>query len=53
MRLISEKNGQRGEAGMMFVLVAVVITIGIYYGIQHYQDRNHDITIHVPHVEVR
>ena len=52
MNLMKKINGQKGEANMLYVVVAILIVVGVFYALKHYQDRNHDIVIHVPHVEV-
>lgn len=52
MKLISKSHGQKGETSLMYIVVAVLIVAGVIYAVKYYQDRNRDIVIHVPHVEV-
>jgi hypothetical protein len=43
---------KKGAAPLAYVLVGVVITVGILLAIWTFQQRNHDITVHVPTVDV-
>ena len=53
MKLMNKSNGQKGAASLAYIALGILITIGSIYMINRYQDRNHNITIHVPKVEVR
>lgn len=48
-----KSKDRKGAASLTYIALGILITLGAIYAINHYQDRNHDITIHVPKVEVR
>ena len=52
MKLANKSNAQKGQTGLLTILVVVGLGVGIFYLINHYKNRNNDIVIHVPKVEV-
>jgi hypothetical protein len=52
MNLMKKVKSQKGQTNVGYVLVGVVITVCVLFAIKYYQDRNHDVTIHVPQIEV-
>jgi len=51
MKLMVKSNNQKGVSNMYFVVVGVLITVGVFFAIKYFQDRNNDITIHLPKIE--
>ena len=43
---------KKGAAPLAYILAGVVITIGILFALWTYQQRNHDVVVHVPTVDV-
>ncbi len=43
---------KKGEGNFYYIATGILVAFLILAGIKYYQDRNNDITIHVPHVEV-
>lgn len=52
MNLISKTNAQKGETNMGYIVVGILIAIGVFFAIKYFHDRNNDITIHMPKIEV-
>ncbi|GEM_PF-2611455 len=48
----NKNQAQRGETGLSAVLLAAVILVGIYFTFQYFKNRNNDVVIHVPKIEV-
>jgi len=51
MKLIGGKISQKGETNFLYVVLGVFLAIGAIVAVKYYQDREHNITIHVPTVE--
>jgi len=43
---------KKGEGNLYYIVVGALLAIGILYSIKYYHDRDNDITVHIPHVEV-
>jgi hypothetical protein len=52
MKLMDKGNSQKGQTGLMTILVVVGLGVGVFFLIKHYKNRNNDIVIHIPKVEV-
>lgn len=53
MKLIGKSSAQKGQSGIVSVLVVIAIGFGVYFVVNHYKNRNNDIVIHVPQIQVR
>ena len=52
MKLMNKGNAQKGQSGLLTIMVVVGIGVGVYFLAKHYENRNNDIVIHVPQVKV-
>ena len=48
---LKNKN-QKGETNTYYIFLGVLLTIGLLFAVKYFHDRNNDIDIHVPRVEV-
>lgn len=53
MKFTRTSRVQRGGAKLVSLLVWALIAIGVLFAVKYFQDRNNDITIRLPKVEVR
>ena len=51
MKFKDNKINQKGETNFLYVVLGVLLTLVVIVGIKYYQDRDHNITIHVPTVD--
>ena len=49
---MNKSKQQKGDMDLSSILMVMVIAVGIYFTIQYFKNRNNDIVIHVPKVEV-
>ena len=52
MKITNRNNSQKGGTNIGFVLMGIAITLVVMFAITHFKDRNNDITIHLPKIEV-
>jgi len=52
MKFTGGYRGQKGEAKFVYILLGVTLTIAVIFLVHYFQDRNQDVVVHVPHVEV-
>jgi hypothetical protein len=43
---------QKGETSTGYILMGVVITLLVIFGVKYYNDHRNDVVIHPPHIEV-
>lgn len=44
--------GKKGESNLYYIAMGVLVTFLILAGVKYFHDRDNDVTIHLPHVEV-
>ncbi len=52
MSIFRKKNSEKGETNSYYIIVGVLLTICVIAAAKYFHDRNNDVEIHVPHVEV-
>ncbi len=52
MEHMDNNGNQNGGSQIYYVIVGILIAIGIFFAVKDYHDRNGDVTIHIPRVEV-
>lgn len=52
MKLTHQTINQKGQTNMYYVVVGIVITLGVLFAVKYFHDRDNDIVIHPPHIEV-
>jgi low temperature requirement protein LtrA len=52
MGLTDKINGQKGESTTYYVVLGFLIAVGLFVAVKYFHDRDNDITVHLPKVEV-
>ena len=52
MKSTGKKFGQKGALNLTSIVAGVLIVIAILAAVKYFHDRDNDITIHLPKVEV-
>ena len=52
MELLKKNNGQKAQTGFLTIVIVLALAVGVFFVVKHYKDKNNNITIHIPKVEV-
>jgi hypothetical protein len=52
MKLMGKNTGSKGGGNLYSIVVGALVVIAILAAIKYFHDRDNDITIHLPKVEV-
>jgi hypothetical protein len=52
MKFMVKINGQKGESTTYYVVLGFLIAVGLFVVVKYFHDRDNDITVHLPKVEV-
>jgi hypothetical protein len=52
MKLLGKSNGQKGEATTYYVVLGFLIAVGVFAAVKYFHDRDNDINVHLPRIEV-
>jgi hypothetical protein len=52
VNLLQKQSNQKGQTSFFYVILALALVVLAYYAIKHFKDKNNNITIHIPKVEV-
>jgi hypothetical protein len=52
MKRLGKKEGQKGEATTYYVVMGFLIAVGVFAAVKYFHDRDNDINVHLPRIEV-
>ncbi len=52
MKLFEKNNSQKGEATTYYVVLGFLIAVGVFVAVKYFHDRDNDVTVHLPRIEV-
>ncbi|HTC21857.1 MAG TPA: hypothetical protein VK859_13460 [bacterium] len=52
MKISGKSSNQKGESTTYYVVLGFLIAVGLFVTVKYFHDRDNDITVHLPKVEV-